>query len=118
MTLHRWGKVEETAQGVGQVRRKGTVIASATYDLTIETEKITARSFLTDEGSFVRKTAAGGISLLDGAVLPGDEHGNPAGSFTLVLDDGREVDFRVESWVLHPDTRHQECRIRGSVGRR
>jgi hypothetical protein len=118
MTLHRWGKLEETARGVGQVRRKGTVVASASYDLKIETENITARSFVTDEGSFVRKTATGDISLLDGIVLPGDEHGNPADSFILVLDDGREVDFRVESCVLHQDPKRQECRIRGSAGRR
>ncbi len=117
MTLHRWGKVEETARGVGQIRRSGTVIASASYDLEIDTEKITARSFLVDEGSFVHKAASGVISLLDGVVLPGDEHGNPAGSFTLVLDDGREVDFGVESCVLHRDPRRQECRIRGSANR-
>jgi len=118
MTLHRWEKAEETAQGVGKVRRKGAVIASASYDLLIEIEKVTARSFLTDEGSFVRKTAAGEISLLDGAHLPGDEQGNPRDSFTLVLDNGNEVNFRVESWTLDPDTRCQVCRIRGSAGRR
>lgn len=117
MTLHRWGSVEEKVQGVGQIRRKGTVIASASYDLKIETEKITARSFVEAEGSFARKTATGEISLLDGIVLPSDEHGNPAGSFTLVLDDGRKVDFRVESCVLHLDPRRQECRIRGSANR-
>lgn len=117
MTLHRWDKVDETAQGVGQVSQKGAVIANASYNLGIETEEVTARSFVMNEARFARKTVTGEISLLDGALLPGDDSAAPAGRFTLILDDGREVDFCVESCVLRENPTRQECRIRGSGNR-
>jgi hypothetical protein len=117
MTFHRWDTVDETTQGVGQVRQKGKVIADATYNLRIESEEITARSFSMNETRFTRKTVTGEVCLLDGTLLPDDHTAVPGGSFTLVLDDGREVDFRVKSQVVRQNPTRQECRIHGSGNR-
>ncbi len=117
MTFHRWDTVDETVQGGGQVRHKDKVIANATYNLRVQTEEITARSFSKNETRFTRKTVTGEVCLLDGALLPDDDTGAPGGSFTLVLDDGREVDFRVESQVVRQNPTRQECQILGSGNR-
>jgi hypothetical protein len=117
MTFHRWDTVNETAQGVGQVRRKDKVIADATYDIRVETEEITARSFSMNEARFMRRTVTGEVCLLDGTLLPDDDTAVPGGSFILVLDDGREVDFRVESQIVRQNPTRQKCQIHGSGNR-
>jgi hypothetical protein len=117
VTLHRWDTVEETLEGVGQVRSKGTLIADARYDLTLQIEKVTAQSFTMDKARFARKTVTGSITLLNAALFPGDDHRTPEGSFILVLDDGREVDFRIRNCVLHQNPTSQECLIHGSGNR-
>jgi hypothetical protein len=117
MTLHRWDTVEEELEGVGQIRSKGNNIADARYNLTLKIENVTAQSFSMDKVRFARKTISGQITLLDGALFPGEDHITPEGSFVLVLDDGREVDFRVNSCVVHQDPTSQECLIHGSGNR-
>ena len=116
MTLHRWETDIETPKGTGQIRRKGDVIGRADYELFIETQGITARSLPAGDKQtrFTRKLVTGQISLLDGALLPGEDPTAPGGSFTLVLEDGREVDFYVESSVIESNPHRQVCRIQGS----
>ncbi len=114
MTLHRGDKVVETPKGIGQVCRKGETIAQVNYSLRVETEEIIARSFGRNEAHFSRKSVTGEISLLDGAMLPGDNPTAPSGSFTLVMEDGREVYFYVDSCVLKSNPTRQECRVQGS----
>jgi len=117
MTLHRWESNIETFKGTGRLLRKGDVIGQASYDLCVETEGITAKSFLDEKTRLTRKNVTGLISLLDGAMLPGENPITPQGSFILVLEDGREVDFRVESCTVESNPARQECRIRGSGNR-
>lgn len=114
MTLSRGDKIVENLTGTGQVRGKGKVIAKAEYSLYIEAEEITARSFGTNEARFHRRSVSGETTILDGAMLPGDDPTAPSGSFTLVLEDGREVDFRVESCTVESDPVRQVCQIQGS----
>ncbi|UCC61225.1 MAG: hypothetical protein JSV02_05245 [Dehalococcoidia bacterium] len=114
MTLSRGDKIIENLTGTGQVRRKGEIIAQACYCLYVEIEEITARSFGQNETHFSRKNVNGEITLLDGAMLSGDNPATPSGSFTLVLKDGREVDFRVESCTVEYSPTRQVCRIHGS----
>jgi hypothetical protein len=114
MTLHRWGSSVEPLKRTGHVRRRDEVIAKASYDLRVEAEEITARSFVKGEGRFIRKSVTGEISLLDSNTLPDDNPTAPSGSFTLVLEDGREVDFRVDRCVMKSNPTRQECNIQGS----
>ncbi len=114
MTLHRGDKIVEILKGTGHVRRRGEAIARVSYNLCVEAEEITARSFGENEAHFSRKSVTGEISLLDGDTLPGDNPADPSGSFTLVLEDGREVDFYVDSCVVKSNPTRQECSIRGS----
>ena len=117
MTLSRGDKTIENLTGTGKVRRKGEVVARASYSLYVEVEEITARSFGTNEARFHRRSVSGEITLLDGAMLPGDDPAVPSDSFTLVLEDGREVDFRTESCTVETDPTRQVCRIQGSGSR-
>lgn len=117
MTLSRGDKLVENLTGTGQIRRKGEIIAKASYRLYVEVEEITARSFGKNEARFHRRSVSGEISLLDGATLPGNDLTSPSGSFTLVLEDGREVDFRVESCIIESHPTRQVCRIQGSGNR-
>lgn len=114
MTLSRGDKLVENLTGTGQIRRKGEIIAQAGYRLYVEVEEITARSFGQNEARFHRRSVSGEITLLDGAMLPGNDPATPSGSFTLVLEDGREVDFRVESCIVDSNPTRQICRIQGS----
>ena len=114
MTLSRGDKNTETLTGTGQIRRKGERIAQSGYCLNIEVEEITARSFGKNEAHFSRRTVSGEITLLDGAMLPGDDPSSPSGSFTLVIEDGREVDFRVDSCIMESNPTRQVCIIQGS----
>lgn len=114
MTLHRGNKVVETLKGTGHVHRRDEAIARVSYNLRVEAEEITARSFGENEARFSHKSVTGEISLLDSDTLPGDNPAAPSGSFTLVLEDGREVDFYVDSCVVKSNPTRQECSIRGS----
>jgi len=116
MTLSRGDRIVETLTGTGQIRRRGDIIAQAGYSLCVEEEEITARSLesQSQEARLSRRCVTGEISLLDGATLPGDNPTAPSGSFTLILEDGRTVDFRVESCDVHSNPTRQECRIHGS----
>ncbi len=114
MTLSRWDRTVETLTGTGQIRRRGEIISQAGYNLRFEDEEITARSFVKGEARLSHKTVTGEISLPDGAVLPGKDPASPSGSFTLVLEDGREVGFRIESCDVQSNPVRQKCRIHGS----
>ena len=114
MTLHRWEKDVETVKGTGDIRKRGELIGRASYDLSIDTEGITAKSFDDNKARFTRRTVIGDLSLLDSVVLTGTKH---SGSFILVLEDGREVDFYIESSAIKPGPTRQECKIQGSGNR-
>ena len=114
MTLHRWEKDVETVKGTGEIRKRKELIGRANYDLSIETEGITAKAFDDKKTRFTRRTVTGDLSLLDGVMLTGTRH---SGSFVLVLEDGREVDFYIESSAIKPRPTRQECKIQGSGNR-
>lgn len=118
MTLRREREVVGTLKGTGQVRRKGKVIAEASYSLSIEKGTTIAKSFKGDKQTrLAYKTVRGYVTVLNGDIVPGGSVKTPFGPFTLVMEDGREVDFYVDDCAVDPATGCQECSISGAGGR-
>jgi hypothetical protein len=116
MTLHRRGhKVLEKLKGTGQVLKKGKPIAKVSYDLYIEMDEVSARSFdMVNETSFRYKSVTGKIFVLEGALPRRSSPVTPSGSFTLVLQDGRKTDFYAYNCASKPNATQREYEIQGT----
>ena len=117
MTLRREREVIDTLKGTGQVRRKGEVIAEASYSLSIEKGATIAKSFKGDRQTrLAHKSVSGEVTVLSGNIVPGGVK-TPCGPFTLVIEDGREVDFYIDEYTVDSESCRQKCRISGAGGR-
>ncbi len=118
MTLHRRDyKVIETPQGVGHVLQEGRKVARVSYSLFVEMQVVGTKSFgLPIEKHLQRKSVRGKISILDGHIPLPVNPSSVSGPFTLVLQDGRKVDFYVSGSLTKPDAT-KELEIDGSGSR-
>ena len=119
MTLHRRDcKTIETPEGIGQVLKEGKLVAKVNYNLSVEMLEIYAKSFgIPKETRLERKSVTGKISVLDGNIPLADSAAGVSGPFTLVLQDGRKVDFYIDSCSTKPDPVSKEYAIQGSGNR-
>jgi len=116
MTLHkRDRKLIEAPEGIGQVLKGGEVIAKVSYNLFVEMLETGAKSFgIPKETRLKYKSVAGKISVLDGNITLADSPSGLSGPFLLVLQDGRRVDFFIDSRSTKPDPVRQEYEIQGT----
>jgi hypothetical protein len=118
MTLHRRDyKVVETPQGVGHVLQEGREVAKVSYSLFVEMQVVGTKSFgIPVEKHLQRKSVRGKISILDGYIPLAANPSSVSGPFTLVLQDGRKVDFYIPAGVTKPHAA-KELEIEGSGSR-
>ena len=119
MTLHkRDRKLIEAPEGIGQVLKEGKVVAKVSYTLFVEMLETGAKSFgIPKETRLKHKSVTGKISVLDGTIPLADSAAGVSGPFTLVLQDGRKVDFYIDSCSTKPDPVSKEYAIQGSGNR-
>lgn len=112
MTLSRWSRVVETAEGTGEVRRDGERVAEVSYSLRVEIKEVVAKTFggIPKARWGQERSINGNISVSGGDICTGDHSMASSGLLTLVMDDGRELAFHV---VEHDPVRG-EYLIRGS----
>jgi len=96
MTFSRWKKLLEEPAGIGQVRTEVSMIDGVTFSLRVEVEELVAKTFggkpkarLTE-----RKIVTGNIQIPEGQGLMPERERSSA-PFTLILNDGRELDFEI-----------------------
>ncbi|MBM3155839.1 MAG: hypothetical protein FJ004_00960 [Chloroflexi bacterium] len=119
MTLHRRGRqLIEAAEGIGQVLIEGKAVAKVNYTLFVEMLETGAKSFgIPREIRLKHKSVTGKISVTDGSLnLPADAAGL-AGPLLLVMQDGRRVDFFIDSNSTETNPVRQEYQIQGSGNR-
>lgn len=97
MTLSRWRKVVETPEGTGRVTRGDDLVAKVAYALSVEQEELVARSFSGAPKAVLGQTrhVTGKISVSDGDLGPVQTTEASSGALTLLLEDGRALDFVV-----------------------
>lgn len=119
MTLHkRDRKLIEAPEGIGQVLKEGKVIAKVSYNLFVEMLEVGAKSFgISKETRLKHKSVTGKISVTDGNIMPADNAAGLSGPFLLVMQDGRKVDFFIDSHATKPNPVRQEYEIQGSGSR-
>ena len=116
MTLHkRDRKVIETPEGTGQVLKEGKVIAKVSYTLFVELLETGAKSFgIPQETRLKHKSVTGKISVTDGNIILASDAAGLSGPFILVMQDGRKIDFFIDSRSKGTSTLRQEYEIQGS----
>jgi len=119
MTLHKRGReLTEAPQGTGQVLKEGKKVANVSYALFVETLETGAKSFgIPKETRLKHKSVSGKISVLDGDIKLAADAAGLAGPFVLVMQDGRKVDFFIDSRSSTTDPARQEYEIQGSGNR-
>jgi hypothetical protein len=119
MTLHkRDRKVIETPEGTGQVLKGGEVIAKVSYNLSVEMLETGAKSFgIAEETRLKHKSVTGRISVTDGNIMLAADAAGLSGPYILVMQDGRKVDFFIDSHSEGTSTVRQEYEIQGSGSR-
>jgi hypothetical protein len=112
MTLSRWRKVVETPEGLGQVSRGGTVVAAVRYALRVEVEELVAKTFGGHPKAQLgqRTLVTGRISISEGDPGHPAVGVTPAETMTLLLEDGRALDFS----IIDADAGSGEYVIEGS----
>jgi hypothetical protein len=99
VTFSRWRKPVESLEGNGRVSVRGEIAAMVHYRLDVEIEDLMAKTFSGEPKALIRQTqvVSGTITLLEGTIDPpvADRVG---ASLTLLLEDGRELDFHLMSW--------------------
>jgi hypothetical protein len=116
MTLHRRDrKVIEAPEGRGQVLKEGKVVAKVSYTLFVEMLETGAKSFgIPKEIRLKHKSVKGKISILDGSITLAANAAGLSGPFLLVMQDGRKVDFFIDSRSTQTNHVRQEYEIQGS----
>lgn len=119
MTLHkRDRKVIEAPEGIGQVLKEGKEVAKVSYILFVEMLETGAKSFgISKETRLKHKSVSGKISVLDGHIRLAADAAGLSGPFLLVMQDGRKVDFFVDSNSTQTNLVRQEYEIQGSGNR-
>lgn len=119
MTLHKRGRqLIEAPQGTGQVLRESKVIAKVSYNLFVEILETGAKSFgIPKETRLKHKSVSGKITVSDGNVTIAADAAGLSGPFLLVLQDGRQVDFFIDSHASKTDVAPEEYEIQGSGNR-
>ena len=119
MTLHKRGReLIEAPQGVGQVFKEGKKVAKVSYSLFVEMLETGAKSFgIPREMRLKHKSVSGKILVLDGNIKLTADAAGLSGPFLLVLQDGREVDFFIDSRASRADVAQKEYEIQGSGNR-
>jgi hypothetical protein len=116
MTLHRRDrKVIEAPEGIGQVLQEGKVIAKVSYTLFVEMLETGAKSFgIPKEIRLKHKSVTGKISVIDGNIMLAPNAAGLSGPFLLIMQDGRKVDFFIDSRSSKTNPVRQEYEIQGS----
>jgi hypothetical protein len=116
MTLHRRDrKVIEAPEGIGQVLQEGKVIAKVSYTLFVEILETGAKSFgIPKETRLKHKSVTGKISVIDGNIMLAPNAAGLSGPFLLIMQDGRKVDFFIDSRSSKTNPVRQEYEIQGS----
>jgi len=116
MTLHRRDrKVIEAPKGIGQVLQEGKVIAKVSYTLFVEMLETGAKSFgIPKETRLKHKSVTGKISVIDGNIMLAPNAAGLSGPFLLIMQDGRKVDFFIDSRSSKTNPVRQEYEIQGS----
>jgi hypothetical protein len=119
MTLHkRDRKVIEAPEGTGQVLREGKEVAKVSYALLVEMLETGAKSFgIPKETRLKHKAVSGKISVLSGNIMLTADAAGLSGPFTLVMEDGRKVDFFIDGRAKGTNAAQHEYEIRGSGSR-
>ena len=119
MTLHKRGRqLTEAPQGTGQVLKEGKVVAKVSYTLFVETLETGAKSFgIPIETRLKHKSVKGKISVTEGNIKLTADAAGLSGPFLLVMHDGREVDFFIDSRSNKTNHARQEYEIQGSGSR-
>ena len=119
MTLHKRGRqLIEAPQGIGQVFNEGKKVAKVSYALFVEMLETGAKSFgIPKETRLKHKSVSGKISVSDGNITLGADATGLSGPFVLVMQDGRKVDFFIDSRDSRTDLARQEYEIQGSGNR-
>ena len=119
MTLHKRGRqLTEIPQGTGQVLQEGKEVAQVSYTLFVETLETGAKAFgIRQETRLKHKSVSGKISVLEGNITLAADAAGLSGPFILVMQDGRKVDFFIDSHSSRTDPARQEYEIQGSGNR-
>jgi hypothetical protein len=119
MTLHRRGRqLIEAAEGIGHVLIEGEVVAKVSYTLFVEMLETGAKSFgIPREIRLKHKSVTGKISVTDGNIKLAANAAGLSGPFLLVMQDGRKVDFFIDSNSPKTNPVRQEYQIQGSGNR-
>ena len=119
MTLHRRGRqLIEAPEGIGQVLQEGKVLAKVSYSLFVEMLETGAKSFgIPVERRLKHKSVKGKISVTEGNIKLNADAAGLSGPFILVMQDGRKVDFFIDSRSSKTNPALQEYEIQGSGSR-
>jgi len=119
MTLHkRDRKVIEAPEGIGQVLKDGKEVAKVSYILFVEMFETGAKSFgISKETRLKHKSVTGKISVLNGNITVATSAAGLSGPFLLVMQDGRKVDFFIDSSSTQTNLVRKEYEIQGSGNR-
>jgi hypothetical protein len=119
MTLHKRDRqLIEAPEGIGQVLKEGKEVAKVSYTLFVELLETGAKSFgISKETRLKHKSVTGKISVTDGNIMLAADAAGLLGPFLLVMQDGRKVDFFIDSRASRTDLARQEYEIRGSGNR-
>ncbi len=116
MTLHKRDRqLIETPEGIGQVLKDGKEVAKVSYTLFVETLETGAKSFgISKETRLKHKSVSGKIAVLAGNITLAADAAGLSGPFLLVMQDGRKVDFFIDSRASRTNSGRQEYEIQGS----
>ena len=119
MTLHKRDRqLIEAPEGIGKVLKEGKELAKVSYTLFVELLETGAKSFgISKETRLRHKSVSGKISVLDGNITLAADAAGLSGPFLLVMQDGRKVDFFIDSRPSRTDPARQEYEIQGSCNR-
>jgi len=119
MTLHKRDRqLIEAPEGIGKVLKEGKEVAKVSYTLFVELLETGAKSFgISKETRLRHKSVSGKISVLNGNITVATSAAGLSGPFTLVLQDGRKIDFFIDSSSTRTSPVGQEYEIQGSGNR-
>jgi len=119
MTLHKRGRqLIEAPQGTGQVFKEGKKVAKVSYTLFVEMLETGAKSFgIAKETRLKHKSVSGKVLVLEGNIKLTTDAAGLSGPFLLVMQDGREVDFFIDSFASKTEAALKEYEIQGSGNR-
>ena len=95
MTFSRWTSVIETPEGIGKVLKETESVADVKYALSVEVEELIVKTFRMQPKGLLEATnkITGKISATTGDIGSIAESSDASSLFTLLLADGREIDF-------------------------